>query len=65
MSAERDSAIRRSEAPEFVALLYDVPEAWIPDMEERAAVLQYDGGLSRAEAERRVAGLVRAKMEAA
>lgn len=63
MSATRDRAIRSSEAPEFVELLYDVPEAWIADLEERAAVMEYDGGLSRVESERRVAALVRAKTE--
>lgn len=37
----------------------DWPEPWLEAFIERAAIMQYDGGLPRAEAERRAEELVR------
>ena len=47
------------DAKKFLQLLFEIPvfedlsPEWIEDYEERAAILEYDGGLSRDEADRR------------
>jgi hypothetical protein len=46
------------DAKEFLQSLFgtqiseDLPQEWIEDYEERVAILEYDGGLSKEEAEK-------------
>ena len=47
-------ASREGNAPESVSLTpSNLPMEWRIEFEERAAILEYDGGLSRDEADRR------------
>ena len=41
----------------------DLPMAWRIDWEERAAILEYDGGLSREEADRQALDEIRVRYE--
>lgn len=44
---------------ELPAAVADWPEGWRQRFQERAAIIEYDGGIPRAEAERRAEALVR------
>ena len=39
-------------APSFEVLIADLPESDIAELEERAAIIEFDGGLTRDQAER-------------
>lgn len=58
----RSRAIQRSRDSGFRALLKRCPVAWIPDLEERAAVREFDGCVSRERAEYEVAEGVAMRM---
>ena len=51
---------RASTTHKLPPALGDWPPAWRDTFEERAAIMEYDGGLDRSEAERRAAEIVRA-----
>lgn len=58
----RSRAVERSVDPGFRALLKRCPAGWIPDLEERVAVREFDGGVSRERAEYEVAEGVAMRM---
>jgi hypothetical protein len=45
------------------AVVADWPPAWHEAFEERAAIMEFDGGLSRVEAERRAEACIRSEFE--
>ena len=48
---------------EHIASAYDLPMEWRVEYEERAAILEYDGGLSRDEADRRAFVEIKQRLE--
>lgn len=57
------------DAKEFLESLFgmqiyeDLPREWIEDFEERGAILEYDGGLGREEAEKQAVQEIKTRLK--